>query len=117
MKKFLLSILFLFAFPALSQAVDSSQMKLGTNGGLVGDAANALWVGVYRAASAPSSPVTGALWCDTTLSPCTLKQYTGSVWVAPQVNAAITTQADTSSFPGSPVDGQIFYSAGLEPPQ
>lgn len=110
MKKFLLSILFLFAFPALSQAVDSSQMKLGTNGGLVGDAANALWVGVYRAASAPSSPVTGALWCDTTLSPCTLKQYTGSVWVAPQVNAAITTQADTSSFPGSPVDGQIFYS-------
>ena len=110
MKKILAALVLSIALPAFGQAVDSSQMKLGTNGGLVGDATNSLWVGVYRATSAPSSPVTGALWCDTTLSPCTLKQYTGSAWVAPQVNAAITTQADVSSFPGSPVDGQMFYS-------
>lgn len=111
MKKFFaLALLLLLSGPVFGQAVDSSQMKLKTNGGLTGDTASALAVGIYRATSAPSSPVTGQLWCDTTLSPCTLKQWDSSAWIAPQVNAAITTQADTSSFPGSPVDGQIFYS-------
>ena len=111
MKKLaLVLVLALASFGALAQQVDSTQVKKKTDGGLVGDAANGLAVGVVRASSAPSSPVTGQLWCDTTLSPCTLKQYSGSTWIAPQVNAAITTQADVSSFPGSPVDGQIFYS-------
>lgn len=109
MKKILLAVL-LLALPAAAQQVDSSQVKLKTNGGLTGDTTNSLAVGVYRGTSSPSSPVTGQLWCDTTLSPCTLKQYTGSTWSAPQVNAAITTQTDVSSFPGSPVDGQIFFS-------
>lgn len=103
-------VLILWATGALGQSVNSDQIKKKTDGGLVGDTAKALAVGIVRASSAPSSPVTGQLWCDTTLSPCTLKQYTGSTWIAPQVNAAITTQADVSSFPGSPVDGQIFYS-------
>lgn len=94
----------------LGQQVDSSQTKLKTDGGLVGDAVNALSVAVPRATSAPASPVTGALWCDTSFSPCVLKQYTGSTWAAPLANPAIPVQADVLSFPGSPVDGQIFYS-------
>jgi hypothetical protein len=109
MKKLLLA-LFLAALPALGQVVDSSQVKKATNGGLTGDAANGLWVAPYRGTSAPSSPVTGALWCDTNFSPCILKQYTGSVWTAPAQTPALPTQADPSSLPGSPVDGQVFFS-------
>ena len=110
MKKLILAFL-LISSTAFGQSIDSTQIQLKTNGGLAGDTSNSLAVAVARSSSAPSSPVTGQLWCDTTLTPCTLKQYNGSTWVAPQVNAAITTQTDTSSFPAGPVDGQIFFSA------
>ena len=110
MKQLLLALA-LLSLPALGQQVDSSQVKLKTNGGLSGDASNALSVTVYRGISAPSSPLAGAEWCDTNTTPCILKQYNGSVWQIPLTPASVATQADTSSFPGSPSDGQIFFSA------
>jgi hypothetical protein len=106
----LLAVALFFALPAFSQQVDSSQMKLKTNGGLAGDTASALAVGVYRGTSAPASPVTGQLWCDTNTNPCILKTYSGSSWVAPASNATIPVQTDVSTFPDEPTDGQLFFS-------
>ena len=111
MKKFLGLIALVLAFPAFGQVIDSSQAKLKTNGGLAGDTANALAVAVYRGTSAPGTPVAGQLWLDTNTTPPILKEYTGSVWNIPLTPASVTTQADTSSFPGSPTDGQIIFSA------
>lgn len=103
-------ILALLSLPAFGQAVDSSQVKTKTNGGVTGDASNGLAAAPYRGTSAPSSPVTGQLWCNTSFTPCGLYQYTGSTWQAVLASASVTTQADNSSFPGSPVDGQVFFS-------
>jgi hypothetical protein len=108
MKKLALAFLAL-ALPALGQQVDSTQMKLKTNGGLGGDAASALGIAVYRNTSAPSSPITGGLWCDTSFSPCILKIYNGSTWES-LATASIPTQTDAGTFPGSPTDGQLFFS-------
>lgn len=99
----------LLAAPLLGQAVDSSQMKLKTNGGLTGDTASALAVAPYRGSSAPSSPVTGQLWCDTTTTPCVMKTYDGSTWVQP-LSVGVPTQADPGTLPASPSDGQMFFS-------
>jgi hypothetical protein len=113
MKKLLL-VLLLLPLPAFGQA-DSSQLKLQTNGGLAGDTANALVVQVYRGTSAPAGPLSaGMLWLDTNTTPPILKEYTGSVWNIPLTPASVATQADTSSFPGTPTDGQIFFS--VSPP-
>jgi hypothetical protein len=109
-KKSLLAFL-LLAVPAFGQVIDSSQAKLKTNGGLAGDTANALAVAVYRGTSAPGTPVTGQLWLDTNTTPPILKEYTGSVWNIPLTPASVATQADTSSFPATPTDGQIVFSA------
>lgn len=110
MKKLLSLIFVLLTLPAFGQQVDSSQLKLKTDAGLGGDTSNALGIKVYQNTTAPASPLTGELWCDTNFSPCILKTYNGSSWVAPQGNASIQTQANMSSLPGSPVDGQIFLS-------
>ena len=108
--KRLLALALLAALPAFGQSINSDQVKKKTDGGLTGDSAKALTVAIARSTSAPASPVTGQLWCDTTATPCTLKQWDGAAWSAPIVNAAITTQSDVTSFPGSPVDGQLFFS-------
>lgn len=106
----LILVVLLVAPIVVAQQVDSSQIKKKTDGGIVGDTASALAVGIVRATSAPSSPVTGQLWCDTTTTPCALKMYTGSTWASPLGGVTIPTQTDTTSFPSTPSDGQIFLS-------
>ncbi len=88
---------------------NSDQLKLKTSGGLIGDASKSIVVAPYRGTSAPGSPVTGQLWCDTTTTPCILKQYDGAAWNATTSVSVLSTQTGLSSFPGSPSDGQIFY--------
>ncbi len=105
----LLAILLpLLAPSALGQSVGASQIRKKTNAGLVADSANALALGIYRGTSAPASPVTGQAWLDTTTTPATLKTYSGSAWEITPSSAAIT-QADLTSFPSTPSDGQIVW--------
>lgn len=104
----LLLALLLAAPPALGQSVGASQIKKKANAGLVADAANALAVAPYRGTTAPSAPVTGQLWLDTTTTPATLKTWTGAAWEIPPTGSAVT-QADLSAFPASPTDGQIVW--------
>lgn len=92
----------------ITAQIDSSQIKVKTGGGITGDTSNALTVAPYRGTSAPGSPVTGQLWCDTNATPCILKQYDGAVWNATTSVSVISTQTDLSSFPGSPTEGQCF---------
>lgn len=107
MKRTLLFLL--LAPPLFGQQIDSSQVKLKTGGGLAGDSASKLTVAIPYASSAPGSPLTGAVWCDTTATPCTLKQYTGSTWVQMQLNAAVQTVTSADAFPAAPVDGEMVY--------
>lgn len=109
MRKFL-ALLILAAFPAFGQVVDSTQLALKTNGGLTGNAANELTALAYRAVSAPASPISGQFWCDTTFTPCILKVYTGTAWNAVQSTSVLPIIADLTTYPGSPVDGQIVFS-------
>lgn len=113
MKKLALALALLFALPAAGQSVGASQIKKKTNGGLSADSANALAVSVYRGTSAPASPVTGQLWCDTTAAPCSMKTYNGATWELPSDGAAVT-QADISSLPANPTDGMIVYVRSLK---
>ncbi len=109
MKKLaLLLALLLIAPSAFGQSVGASQIKKRAAGGLVADSANALTVAPYRASSAPSSPIEGQLWCDTTTTPCTMKSYSGSAWTSPP-NSVIQVQATLSTLPTSPTDGQIVW--------
>lgn len=114
MKKLALAlVLLLVAAPSvLGQSVGASQVRKKTNGGLTADSANALAVGIYRGASAPASPVTGQLWQDTTTTPAAWKTWSGTAWEAAP-SAAGLTQADLSSFPASPSDGQILWIRSL----
>lgn len=109
MKK-ILAILLLLSFNAAAQSLTSSQIKVKTGGGVSGDTAGGSAVTFYRNSVAPASPVTGALWCDTTTTPCVFKHYNGSSWVTPITSTALVTQADASSFPANAVDGQVFFS-------
>ena len=110
MKKLLVLLVLHLALAtsALGQSVGASQIKKKANGGLVADSANALTVAVHRATSAPSSPIAGMLWCDTTTTPCSMKSYSGSAWTS-SPNTAVMTQATLATLPGSPVDGQIVW--------
>ena len=108
MKKLILALLLLTAASASSQTVTAPQIKKKTNGGIVGDSAGAVAVGVYRGTSAPASPVTGQPWCDTTYTPCILKMYNGSTWDGPGA-VTILTQDTLGDFPANPVDGQISW--------
>jgi hypothetical protein len=110
MKKILALLALLATFPAFGQAVNSDQIKKATDGGIVGDSASAVWVAPKRGTSGPSSPVAGALWCDTNTTPCLMKTWNGSSWVIPLSNGSVPVQTDVSSFPVSPSDGQLFYS-------
>lgn len=103
-------ILLSFSQIANSQTVGASQIKKKTNGGIVADSANALAVGVYRNTSAPSSPVTGQLWCDTNTTPCTLKTYSGTDWVVTPNLSTVTVGDTLADAPGSPTDGQFFFT-------
>jgi hypothetical protein len=94
---------------AFGQSVDSSQIKLGVNKGLGGDAVNGLSVKIYRATSAPASPQAGNVWFDTSVSPATCKEYDGSAWQACQTLSAFVTQSGTATFPSSPTDGQQIW--------
>lgn len=104
----LLLALLLAAPSALGQSVGASQIKKKANAGLVADGSNALAVAPYRGTTAPSAPVTGQLWLDTTTTPATLKTWTGAAWEIPPTGSAVT-QADLSAFPASPTDGQIVW--------
>lgn len=110
---FLVFVVLLLAAQAFGQSVTASQIKKKTDGGLTADSSNALAVGVYRGTSAPASPVTGQLWCDTTTTPATWKAYNGSTWEAAP-SAAGLTQADLSSFPANPTDGQLLWVRSLK---
>jgi hypothetical protein len=101
--------LLLLSATAFGQQVNSDQLKLKTNGGLIGDASKSIVVAPYRGTSAPASPVTGQMWCDTNTTPCILKQYDGAAWNATTSVSVISSQADLSSFPASPSNGQLFY--------
>src|ERR1035441_9791230 len=107
MKKLLAPFALLIALPLFGQA-NTDQIKFQTNGGLAADTNKALVAAIYRGTSAPGGPLSaGMLWLDTTLTPPILKEYTGSVWNIPLTPASVVTQADTTSFPGTPTDGQI----------
>jgi len=109
--KRLVGFLFLTLMTALvsAQSVDSSQIKLGVNKGLGGDAVNGLSVKIYRSTTAPASPQAGNLWLDTNTSPASCKEYDGAAWQVCSTYTVLTTQADLTSFPASPSDGQFFY--------
>lgn len=111
MKKLGLALLACWlALPLAGQSVDSTGLNLKTNGGLAGNASNALTVVAYRATSAPSAPVVGQFWCDTSNTPCILRVYDGTAWGAVQSTSALPTQTDLTSFPSTPVDGQVFFN-------
>lgn len=114
MKK-LLTLLALLAFtlPAAGQSVGASQIKKKADAGIVADSANALALGVYRGTSAPASPVTGQLWLDTTTTPATLKAWGGSSWTIPP-NGSMLAQAELTSFPADPTDGQMVWIRSLK---
>jgi hypothetical protein len=94
----------------LGQA-NTDQLKIQANGGIGADTNKALVYQEYLGTSAPAGPLSaGMRWCDTNTTPCIPKMYNGSAWIIPVSGGSVMTQADTSSFPGSPTDGQIFYS-------
>lgn len=113
MKRFL-ALLLLVAAPLSAQLVDSNHLKRKTNGGIVGDSVNANYVAPYSGTSAPGTPQTNQLWWDTNTTPARLKRYDGSAWQTIS-DDAVATQADFSSFPGSPVNGQVFFA--ISPPE
>jgi hypothetical protein len=99
-------------FCAHAQVLNTDQIGYQTNGGLSADTNKKLIAAIYRGTSAPGGPLSaGMLWLDTNTTPPILKEYTGSVWNIPLTPASVATQADTSSFPGAPTDGQIIFSA------
>ena len=101
--------LFLIGGFALGQQVDSTQVKTKTSGGLTGDSNNALAVVPPRATSAPGTPLTGQLYCDTNTTPCILKMYNGSTWE--NLSAQNPSYGATAaSFPSNPVTGQLYYT-------
>lgn len=108
MKK--LALVLLLSLPLLAQTLTSGQIKVKTDGGVTGDTSGAIALTFYRATTAPASPTTGQLWCDTSYSPCVFKHYNGSSWVAPITSTALVTQTDASTFPANPSDGQMFFS-------
>ncbi len=115
MKKLIAALVLALLLPpasALGQSVGASQIRKKADAGLVADSANALAVGIYRGASAPGSPVTGQLWQDTSTTPATLKAWNGSAWEIPPTGSAVV-QADLSSLPGSPYDGEIVWVSSL----
>jgi hypothetical protein len=114
MKRYVVSLMMILVASLASAQINSGQLKIKTNGGVGGDTAKAIGIQVYRATSAPSSPATGQLWCDTTTSPCQMKTYNGSAWEA-YVDVSIPIQDDLTSFPASPSDGQVFFARN--PPQ
>lgn len=105
---FLATLLLFAAAPGAAQ-IGSDNLKLKTGGGLGGDASRALGVEVYRGTTAPTSPETGGLWCDTSSTPCTMKMYDGDSWESIAPSAYITTQADAATMPATPSDGQLVY--------
>ena len=98
----------LYCQNALGQSVSASQIKKKAQGGLVGDSANALTIGITRSTTAPTSPVSGQLWMDTTTTPAILKAWNGSTWEISPTAAGIT-QEDLTAFPANPTDGQIVW--------
>jgi hypothetical protein len=108
----LLALVLLVAASALGQSVGASQIRRKADGGLVADAANALTVGITRSGTAPTSPVSGQLWLDTSAAPAILKTWNGSTWEIPP-NGSALTQATMASLPGSPSDGQIVWISSL----
>lgn len=105
---FLLLVAILVVGEALGQSVGASQIRKKVNGGVVADTANALAVGIFRGTNAPISPVDGQLWLDTNTTPATLRAWNGTAWERPPASSAVT-QADLTSFPASPSDGQIIW--------
>lgn len=97
------------AAAALAQVANSDQVLKKTDGGLQGDSSKNLAVAVKYSSTAPSSPLTGQPWCDTTTTPCTWKVYNGSSWVAPFPYSNASVQTDLTTFPSSPTDGQWFW--------
>lgn len=89
--------------------VNSDQIKKKTDGGIQGDSSKALTAAPKVSTTAPASPITGQLWIDTTPASPTCKYWNGSAWTACSTYSTMTTQADISSFPGSPADGQFFW--------
>ena len=104
-----LGLLVLLAATAGAQQIDSTQIKAATNGGVGGNTSNQIVSLVPNLASAPSSPVTGMQYCNTSTTPCTMYQYNGSTWVTPYTGLA-TYAATAASFPSTPTTGQLFYS-------
>lgn len=110
MKRTLAFLAFVFLTAnVFAQVANSDQILKKTDGGIVGDSSKNLAIGVKVSGTAPSSPVTGQQWCDTATSPCTLKVYNGSTWQQANTVSNFTTQADLSTFPSSPSDGQNFF--------
>lgn len=107
MKKIALGLWLLAAIA--SAQVNSDQIKKKTDGGIQGDSAKALTVAPKVSSTAPTSPITGQLWIDTTTATPACKYWNGSAWTACSTYSTMTTQADISSFPGSPSDGQFFW--------
>lgn len=58
---------------------------------------------VHRSGTAPTSPVSGELWLDTSTSPATLREYNGSVW-----NGTSGTPGD-----GTVTDVKVASAAGI----
>ena len=106
--KILIVLTLFVAFDLQAQSVDATRIKKKVNGGIVGDSSNALAVGAYRGTTAPTSPVSGQLWMDTTTTPAILKAWNGSTWEISPTAAGIT-QEDLTSFPANPTDGQIVW--------
>lgn len=112
MRRFLLGLLLLshvLVAQAPARLVDSSQIKKSADGGIVGDATNALAVTAYRSTTAPASPAAGQMWCDTNTTPCIFKIYTGSTWASPQGFASITMANTEANLPASPADGEFAF--------
>lgn len=113
MKKVIFLLFFMYTGSILGQSITASQIKKKTNGGLVGDTANALAVGVYRASTAPSSPIAGQLWLDTSTTPATLKTWNSSAWEISPTGAG-TVLASFASLPANPTNGQIVWASSLK---
>lgn len=109
----LLCAIFLSNLTANAQSVGASQIKKKTDGGIAADSANALTLGIKRSTVAPTSPVSGMLWLDTTTNPATLKTWNGSAWEIPPT-AAGNVLTDLSSLPASPWAGQIVWISSLK---
>jgi hypothetical protein len=109
----LLALVLTFANNSYAQSVGASQIKKKTQGGLVGDTANALTVAIHRGTTSPTGPlVSGQLWLDTSTTPATPKTYNGTAWDVMPMGGALVV-ASLADLPASPGDGRLAWVTSM----